>query len=263
MNDPLFTDIPDETGTLSLAASDASSSANLDYSLRGDPASHTKVIMLTGMFATTAHVASYARFLARHGAHVLTFDHRGIGRSTIPIADAKRDQDPVVLARDALQLMDHVFGPDSAVHIVGRSMGGMVAQRMAVELVSSNHSDRIASLVLIATTQSTTLFRPLVPWIPHFMFRFVLKLLFGGDRVSVMAGAVNRAFSREHLDHLHPVKGVSNRELWVGRWVREWGDWWTFDDMDVCATQFRVSLLHHLSAVEAQSLVESGIPIAV
>ena len=57
---------------------------------------------------------------------LLTFDNRGTGESD-PVDDPYTLDD---LADDTVALMDHVDWPDA--HIVGVSMGGMVAQHLAL-----------------------------------------------------------------------------------------------------------------------------------
>jgi len=72
---------------------------------------------------------------------VLTFDQRGSGLSDkpdIPYSVA-------TLADDTAALMDHVGLAD--VHIIGVSMGGMVAQEFALR-----HARKVRSLVLGCTT---------------------------------------------------------------------------------------------------------------
>ncbi|MDX6728304.1 MAG: hypothetical protein QOK49_3109 [Baekduia sp.] len=71
---------------------------------------------------------------------VITYDHRGIGRSA-------RVDDPfsvVELAEDAAGLLD-ALGVESA-HVLGISMGGMVAQELALR-----HPERIRTLTLGCT----------------------------------------------------------------------------------------------------------------
>jgi pimeloyl-ACP methyl ester carboxylesterase len=96
--------------------------------------------------------------LADRGLWLIRFDNRDIGRSTI-LRDrgvpgmrqiALRDRRAVAyslddMAADAIGLLD-VLGIESA-HVVGASMGGMIAQLTAI-----NHRDRVRSLVSIMST---------------------------------------------------------------------------------------------------------------
>ena len=72
---------------------------------------------------------------------LLWFDHRGIGESDAPRGGATTTE----MALDVIRLMDQMEWPSA--HIVGMSMGGMVAQEVAL-----GHRHRVRSLSLISTT---------------------------------------------------------------------------------------------------------------
>ncbi|MGH2819449.1 MAG: alpha/beta fold hydrolase [Actinomycetota bacterium] len=81
-----------------------------------------------------------AQIPAITGAHrFITFDNRGIGRSSGPPAGTIED-----MAADAGGLLDHL-GIDRAI-VVGASMGGAIAQRLALA-----HPERVQALVLAVT----------------------------------------------------------------------------------------------------------------
>jgi len=77
------------------------------------------------------------------GYRVLRFDHRDCGRSTAFTTDDAYDLDD--LAADTLGLLDH-FGVRRA-HLIGRSMGAMVAQVIGIQAPR-----RVLTLTLISTT---------------------------------------------------------------------------------------------------------------
>lgn len=74
---------------------------------------------------------------------VAVFDNRGIGASSVP-AD-RRQYTTDAMAQDALAVMDHLGW--SRAHVVGHSMGGMIASRLALEAPG-----RVASLTLVSVT---------------------------------------------------------------------------------------------------------------
>ncbi len=109
----------------------------------------------------------FCELLADRGFWVVRFDNRDVGRSTV-LHDAPVPRQWQLLVRDtraaayslnemaadAVGLLDHL-GIDGA-HIVGASMGGMIAQLMAID-----HPDRVRSLVsIMSTTGNSRVGRP-------------------------------------------------------------------------------------------------------
>jgi pimeloyl-ACP methyl ester carboxylesterase len=82
--------------------------------------------------------------LAAGGRHVIRYDTRDTGRSTT-FPPGKPPYGGDALLADAIGLLDELSIP--AAHIVGVSMGGGIAQQLAV-----HHPERVASLTLIATS---------------------------------------------------------------------------------------------------------------
>jgi len=101
---------------------------------RGDP-----LVMVRGLGSNADHwYAQVPAFAEKY--QLLIFDNRGVARSSDPggtcsIAD---------MAADTIALMDAVG--ISRAHILGLSMGGMIAQEIAI-----NNADRVKSLILVAT----------------------------------------------------------------------------------------------------------------
>lgn len=75
------------------------------------------------------------------GREVIAYDNRGVGESSVTPGPYSVES----LAADAAELLDRLG--ISRAHVLGLSMGGMVAQQMAVEVPS-----KVASLVLCSTT---------------------------------------------------------------------------------------------------------------
>lgn len=110
----------------------------------GDPAD--PAILLIGGIASAMDWwdEDFCRALAAGGRFVVRYDHRDTGRSRTdpPGAPSYTGDD---LALDPVRVLD-ALGVDRA-HLVGVSMGGGIAQQVAME-----HPERVASLTLISTS---------------------------------------------------------------------------------------------------------------
>jgi pimeloyl-ACP methyl ester carboxylesterase len=132
----------------------------LCYQTWGDP-SGEPMLMLMGLSSPlTWWDPELCSMLARRGFYVITLDNRDVGRSTkvrgrvtrrmLVRAFATGGHAPAPysladMAHDAVGLLDHL-GVDQA-HVVGVSMGGMIAQTLALEAPT-----RVRSLTSIMST---------------------------------------------------------------------------------------------------------------
>ncbi|TPW16281.1 MAG: putative hydrolase [Acidimicrobiaceae bacterium] len=101
----------------------------------GSPA----VLMIQGLGADK-HGWDMQRFLLAAFYRVIAIDNRGAGRSDKPFGHYSLEQ----MADDAVAVLDDI-GVDAA-HVVGASMGGAIAQ-----IVALKHPDRVRSLTLVCT----------------------------------------------------------------------------------------------------------------
>jgi pimeloyl-ACP methyl ester carboxylesterase len=137
----------------------------LEYETFGDPADPAILLVMGFGTQLLGWDAEFCRLLAAPGRHVIRFDNRDCGLST------KQDDDPVDLteligaltvgdveraramapyalrdmATDAIGLLDELG--IARAHVVGSSMGGMIAQRMAIDF-----PDRVLSLTSMSSS---------------------------------------------------------------------------------------------------------------
>lgn len=156
------------------------SGLEIAYERFGDPQA-PPVLLIQGIAAQMIHWhEEFCAMLAGRGLHIIRFDNRDNGRST-HLTDAPVPDLPAVqagdlstvsytlsdLAADTVGLLD-ALGMDSA-HLVGISLGGYIAQTVAIE-----HPARVRSLIPISsTTGDLSVGQPK----PE-----TLKALFGGPR---------------------------------------------------------------------------------
>jgi pimeloyl-ACP methyl ester carboxylesterase len=112
---------------------------DLYYEEHGDPSAEP-LLLIMGFTMNAASWAPQIPALAKR-YHVIAFDNRGAGRTSQPEGPYSIPQ----MAADAVALLD-LLGIESA-HIVGASMGGMIAQEFAIR-----YSSRVRGLVLACTT---------------------------------------------------------------------------------------------------------------
>jgi 3-oxoadipate enol-lactonase len=116
----------------------AADGARLHYEVLGR-AGAPPVLMIQGL-GTDKHGWDMQRFLLALSYRVIAFDNRGAGRSDKPYGVYSLPQ----MSDDAVTVMD--AAGVAAAHVVGASMGGAIAQILAV-----THPHRVLSLTLACT----------------------------------------------------------------------------------------------------------------
>jgi pimeloyl-ACP methyl ester carboxylesterase len=124
--------------------------SELHYERRGRGA---PLLLIQGMGANAAHWGEPFLSALERDFELVLYDHRGIGRSA-PLEGA--DLTVASLAHDALALLDALG--IAAAHVLGISMGGMVAQELALAA-----PQRVLTLTLGATTCGGTQSRTTTP----------------------------------------------------------------------------------------------------
>lgn len=128
------------------------------YQEMGDPDDEPLLLVMGLATQMIAWDEGLCSLLVDRGFRVIRFDNRDIGRTTkisaagmpsrFDMLSGRRSTAPYLLrdmALDMTGLMDHL-GVEAA-HVVGASMGGMIAQTVAIE-----HPERLLSMVSIMST---------------------------------------------------------------------------------------------------------------
>ena len=193
----------------------AANGIELAYEVFGDPAD-TPMLLIMGLGTQmVAWPDQMCADLAALGFYVVRYDNRDTGLSThlsgvaapsLVDVTLRRRRPPYTIddmARDAVGLMD-ALGFESA-HVVGASMGGFIAQPVAV-----GYPERVRSLTLIMTSTGSRRVGNPKPAV----FSRLTKRRVVSDRTSAQQAAVETfriigskgyAFDEEYLMHLGGV----------------------------------------------------------
>jgi len=157
-----------ETRSGTAVSGDPSDPIELFYEDLGDPADPA-VLLIMGVGAQLPMWPNgFCELLLQRGFRVIRYDHRDIGLSTklsgkradgsvyarvVRYALGRRSPVPYTLvdmAEDARALLDHLR--IETAHVVGASMGGMIAQ-----ILAGSHPGRVSSLALLMTSSGKPL----------------------------------------------------------------------------------------------------------
>jgi pimeloyl-ACP methyl ester carboxylesterase len=139
---------------------DVGSGITLCYETFGDPSDPTALLVMGLGTQMVAWQEDFCLQLASRGLHVVRFDNRDIGRSThldgappsirqlLMRSKAAAHYRLSDMADDAAGLLSEL--DLSPAHVIGASMGGMIAQTLA-----ARHPDKVRSLVSIMSNTGT------------------------------------------------------------------------------------------------------------
>ena len=133
LNQSNVRETPDQSMALTYTCSLPQGSISYGMKGKGVP-----LLMIMGFMARGHGWRSQVEALSQT-YQTVWFDHRGVGESPGPAASSMKD-----FSRDCVALLDHL-GWENA-HIFGVSMGGMIAQELALQAPT-----RVRSLTLIVT----------------------------------------------------------------------------------------------------------------
>jgi pimeloyl-ACP methyl ester carboxylesterase len=209
---------------------------DIAYETAGDP-SHPTILLVMGLGAQlTLWNELFVEALAGHGLHVVMYDNRDTGLSSdfgawgvadLPAALASTMAGRPIdapyrladMARDGLGLLD-ALGIAKA-HVLGLSMGGMIAQ-----LLAGHHGARVASLTVVMSTSS----RPGLPPGQPAAMQALLTRPQSSDRETIVRHAMMlrrvigspgfpiddarlRAFVEKNVDRRYYPEGIGRQYL--------------------------------------------------
>jgi len=211
----------------------------------GDPAD-PPILLVMGMGGSMLWwEEGFCRVLAGAGRFVIRYDHRDTGRS-VTFERGRPGYTAADLVGDAVGVLD-AYGI-AAAHVVGVSMGGALAQLLALDF-----PERVASLVLISTSRAVPGDRPLPPSTDEFA-RFVATVeVDWSDAASVIEYLVD--YSRVLAGGRRPFDEAALREL-ARRDVERARDFAAAQNHDALAGDERSR--EPLSSVMARTLVIHG-----
>ncbi|CAG8573268.1 4889_t:CDS:10 [Cetraspora pellucida] len=156
-----------------------------------------RLFFIMGLNTTSGSWEYQVKYFGRHPDYqVCIFDNRGVGWSDAPGGLYSTSQ----MAQDAVDLMDHL-GWTENIHVIGISMGGMIAQELVLL-----KPEYVKSLCLTSTTAGmtippiaaiTTISRILFIKDPRTKINAIVKIMFTKD----MCNRISRS-------RLQPVNGA-------------------------------------------------------
>jgi pimeloyl-ACP methyl ester carboxylesterase len=187
----------------------------LCYETFGDPGDPTLLLIMGLATQMIAWPDDFCRELAGRGFHIIRFDNRDIGRSTHVDAPPPTLAQLVTSSRKAASYSLAEMADDAAgllreldlapAHVVGASMGGMIAQTLA-----ARHPELVLSLTsIMSTTGNRWVGRPALRLLPMLAARPARSREAAIERVEKVFKAIGSRGLERDMDHLRDVAGRS------------------------------------------------------
>ncbi|CAG8605627.1 10540_t:CDS:10 [Dentiscutata heterogama] len=221
---------------------DKTESLKIYYEIHGN--GPNKLFFIMGLNTTSGSWEYQVRYFGEHpDFQVCVFDNRGVGWSDAPSGLYSTSQ----MAQDAIGLMEHI-GWTENIHVIGISMGGMIAQ----ELVLSK-PEYVKSLCLTSTTAGmtippiaaiTTITRILFIKDPKIKINAIVKIMFTKEWLAASAppGSPHKNNEERIIEDLH--KRINRTRL---------------QPINGAIGQIAATLLHYVSPKRLQQ-IRSSIP---
>ena len=224
---------------------------SLYYEIDGE--GERKVIMIMGFAGTLRFFDKTVAGLTEedNNLSILRLDNRGAGNS---VCEMTR-QTTTMLAKDCLYLLNHI-GWTEKVHVMGASMGGMIAQELALFLYAKN---RLASLYLsVSSRKRYPIPIPFGPNVWKSIFKVARVDSISKEKMAEMMLAT--AYTDDYLNETDRETGKKNREIITNEFLEKFETDMSWN-LDVLAAQSCACSTHYFDDWKCKKLRDSGIPI--
>ncbi|KAH9531460.1 hypothetical protein CY35_19G039600 [Sphagnum magellanicum] len=201
-----------------------------------------------GAFDDENRAAAAAAASSGTGVQVCAFDNRGVGRSSAP--KRKKSYTTLTMAKDALALMDHLGWNNT--HVVGHSMGGMIACKLGAIA-----PERVVSLALISTTGGGY---ECLPKIDKTMISIAWRFLRAKTPEERAHVDLDTHYTKEYLDTL--VDEEYRRAILYREYVKNLSSA-GMQPKHGLDGQFNACWYHHVKSHEIDRIRSAGISVAV
>jgi pimeloyl-ACP methyl ester carboxylesterase len=212
-------------------------------------------ILLVMGYSSTAMLwsSNFYQPLVDAGYEVIRYDNRGVGASDwMANWDKNKPYTLEDMAKDGIAVLDAIN--ISKAHIIGASMGGMIAQRMAI-----SHQDRVATLTSIMSSgyMEDPEITPVSSEFTQKMLKYTLKFLLPPSEAGVMKFSIAMQDLLKGNGGYQPdMKSAAQRALFEMRNRKGYNS--TAGDQHLAAIIASGSRLDELGTISAPCLVIHG-----